>query len=308
MRAQNDCYRIAAQTDMAIRTVGIISKPKKEEISGVVPALLDWLRPRGIAIVYDQETAASISSGDQGLPRAEIPPRVDLIVVLGGDGTLLATARLLNERHVPILAVNLGSLGFLTEITLDEMYSNLEAVLAGRHALDRRSMLQVEVRRGNETISSYRALNDAVLNKGALARILDFDLTIDGQFVSTFKADGLILSTPTGSTAYSMAAGGPIVCPSVCAILVTPICPHTLTNRPLVVPDTSELVVIVKPASAGKPGKELVFLTVDGQVGLPISGEERVVVSKSSSGIELVRPASRNYFEVLRNKLKWGER
>lgn len=287
---------------MAIRTVGIISKPKKEEISGVVPALLDWLRARGIAIVYDQETADSIASHEAGLPRPEIPPRVDLIIVLGGDGTLLATARLLNERRVPVLAVNLGSLGFLTEITLDEMYPNLETVLAGRHALDQRWMLEVEVRRGKEKISSHRALNDAVLNKGALARILDFDLTIDGQFVSTFKADGLILSTPTGSTAYSLAAGGPIVCPSVCAILVTPICPHTLTNRPLLVPDTSELVVIVKP------GKESVFLTVDGQIGLPISGEERVVVSKSSSAIELVRPAGRNYFEVLRNKLKWGER
>lgn len=302
MRVSDDCYRIAARTEMAIRTVGIISKPKKEELGGIVPVLLDWLRARQVVIVYDQETAASISSAEPGIARQEIPPRVDLIIVLGGDGTLLATARLLNEHHVPILAVNLGSLGFLTEITLDEMYPNLEAVLAGRHTLDRRWMLQVEVRRGGELISTSRALNDVVLNKAALARIIDFDLTIDGLFVSTFKGDGLILSTPTGSTAYSLAAGGPIVFPSVGAILVTPICSHTLTNRPLVVPDTSEVVVVVKP------GKESVFLTVDGQVGLPISADDRIVVTKSASVIELVHPAQRNYFEVLRNKLKWGER
>lgn len=285
-----------------IRTVGIISKPKKEEISAVVPRLLDWLRARQLAVVCDKETAASLESSEPGLERAEIPPRADLIIVLGGDGTLLATARLLDERRVPVLAVNLGSLGFLTEVTLDEMYETLEHVLEGRCERDRRSMLDVAVERRGEVISRYRALNDAVLTKSALARILDFDLSVDGQFVSSFKADGIIVSTPTGSTAYSLAAGGPIVFPSVASFIITPICPHTLTNRPLVIPDSSRVCLTVKA------GKESVYLTVDGQVGLSIYGEDCIVVTKSSSVIELVCPPNRNYFEVLRNKLKWGER
>ncbi len=287
---------------MAIRRVGIVSKPKKEDVQAVVPGLLSWLKQHSVEIVYDQETAAAINSPGSGVAREKIPESVDLIIVLGGDGTLLATARLLAGRPTPILAVNLGSLGFLTEITLDDLYPLLELTLAGKPSLDTRKMLQVELQRNGKPVACYRALNDAVVNKAALARIMDFDVLIDGQFIARFKADGLIVSTPTGSTAYSLAAGGPILFPTVDAFVITPICPHTLTNRPLVIPDTCRVEVIVKAE------QDVAYLTVDGQVGVDVRGEDRITVSRSDSVINLIRPPKRGYFEVLRSKLKWGGR
>jgi NAD+ kinase len=224
------------------------------------------------------------------------------MIVLGGDGTLLATARLLAGRPTPILAVNLGSLGFLTGVTLEDLYPLLELVLAGKQSLDTRKMLLVELKRNGQSVARYRALNDAVLNKAALARIMDFDVSIDGEFIARFKGDGLIISTPTGSTAYSLAAGGPILFPAVDAFVITPICPHTLTNRPLVIPDTCQVEVVVKA------GQDVAYLTVDGQVGVDVRGEDRVTVSRSDSVIHLIRPPERGYFEVLRSKLKWGGR
>ncbi len=287
---------------MAIRRVGIISKPKKEDVPAVVPGLLGWLRQHSIDIVYDRETAAAIGSPESGAPREKIAESADLLIVLGGDGTLLATARLLAGRSTPSLAVNLGSLGFLTEVTLDDLYPLLELVLAGKQRLDTRRMLQVELRRDDKSVASYRALNDAVLNKAALARIMDFDVSIDGQFIARFKADGIIVSTPTGSTAYSLAAGGPILFPTVDAFVITPICPHTLTNRPLVIPDTCQVDVVVQA------GEDVAYLTIDGQVGVDVRGEDRITVSRSDSVINLIRPPERGYFEVLRSKLKWGGR
>ncbi len=285
---------------MAIRAVGIISKPKPEDICPLVPRLLDWLKQRNLRVIFDEETAHCLGRAD-GVPRTEILPQVDLLIVLGGDGTLLAAARLVDARPVPILAVNLGALGFLTEITLEEMYTVLEDVLAGRHHTSRRGMLEAEVVRGGKATARYRALNDAVLHKAALARMLDYAVEIDGAFVSLFRADGLIISTPTGSTAYSLAAGGPIVFPSLDSFVITPICPHMLTNRPLVVPDSSRIEVHLKSVS------ESAYLTVDGQVGTELSQGDTVVVRKSDRSIELITSRKRTYFEVLRNKLRWGE-
>ncbi len=299
-----------------IRTVGIISRPRRADVAAVVPRLLEWLEAHKLDAYYDQETAACISPAESagGEPacaghllnrmvgREKLPGMVDLLVVLGGDGTLLAAARLMAEHAVPILPVNLGGMGFLTSVTLANLYPILEEVLASKNRISERVMLQAEVVREGKIVERHRALNDAVLNKGALARIIDLDLHIDGGFVSHFKADGMIISTPTGSTAYSLAAGGPIVYPLVEAFVITPICPHTLTNRPLVVRDNAKIEI------GFRAGEEAVFLTLDGQVGVELKHGDRVAVSKAAVKLRLVRPARRTYFEILRAKLKWGER
>jgi NAD+ kinase len=203
---------------------------------------------------------------------------------------------------VPILAVNLGGLGFLTSVTLDELYPLLEQVLAGKHRTSERMMLDAEILRGGQPVVRQCALNDAVANKSALARMLDFDVSVDGNHVGRYRADGLIVATPTGSTAYSLAAGGPIIDPQLDAFVITPICPHMLTNRPLVVPDTARIEVDFTPA------EEPVYVTLDGQIGFQLKPKDRVTITKSKSRVALVRPPSKTYFEVLRSKLKWGER
>ncbi|MFB3921218.1 MAG: NAD(+)/NADH kinase [Terriglobia bacterium] len=287
---------------MRITRIGIVSKPKKGEVREIVPPLIEWLRERQIEVYTDKETASSLEGGEKSLTRNEMPGKVDLLVVLGGDGTLLATARALNRKPVPILAVNLGGLGFLTVITREDLYRTLESVLAGDYTTEKRVQIEGELVRADEVISSFLALNDVVLNKGAIARILDFDVTVDGRFVSTYKSDGLIVSTPTGSTAYSLAAGGPIVAPAVAAFLVTPICAHTLTHRPIVLPDTAHIEVVVKSL------REAAYLTIDGQVGIAAHSEDVVRLRKAASYVEIIQPAAKNYFEILRQKLKWGER
>ncbi|MGH9470517.1 MAG: NAD(+)/NADH kinase [Terriglobia bacterium] len=287
---------------MPVHKVGITSKPRKAEIKEIVPPLLSWLGSRRIQVFMDQETGASLSSCEACLTREEIAAVCDLVIVLGGDGTLLATARAMTRQPVPILAVNLGGLGFLTDITLEELYPTLTAVLGGSFKADRRVRLETEVVRDREVIASFLALNDAVLNKGAIARVLDFDMWVDGRFMSTYKSDGLIVSTPTGSTAYSLAAGGPVMVPAVEAFIVTPICAHTLTNRAIVLPDTVALDV------AMKDHQESVYLTVDGQVAVALRSNDHVRVKKAVSRIELIQPPEKTYFEVLRQKLKWGER
>ena len=287
---------------MPIQKIGIISKPRKAEIREIVPPLLGWLRERRIEAYMDKETGAILESSEKCLTRNEIPAQADLLIVLGGDGTLLATARALNRKPVPILAVNLGGLGFLTVITREELYPTLEQVLAGNFHTERRVQIEGEIVRADESLASFLALNDVVLNKGAIARILDFDVRVDGQFVSSYKSDGLIVSTPTGSTAYSLAAGGPVIVPTVGAFIVTPICAHTLTNRPLVVPDSATIEVVLQTQ------REAAYLTVDGQVGIAARSDDIVRVRKSGSFVELVQPTRKNYFEILRQKLKWGER
>jgi NAD+ kinase len=287
---------------MPINRIGIVSKPKKAEIREIVPPLLKWLRDRNIEAFIDKETGAIIDSSEKCLTRNEMPGKVDLLIILGGDGTLLAAARALNRKTVPILAVNLGGLGFLTVISRDEIYPTLENVLAGKFHCERRVQIEAEIIRADEVIASFLALNDVVLNKGAIARILDFDLLVDGRFINTYKSDGMIVCTPTGSTAYSLAAGGPIMAPTVEAFIVTPICAHTLTNRPLVLPDTVTLEVAVKSQ------REVAYLTVDGQVGIAAHSEDIIRMKKAPSGVDLIQPPQRNYFEILRQKLKWGER
>jgi len=287
---------------MEIRKIGITSKPRKAEIEPTLVALVSWLRERDLEVLMDKETGAAVGNAATCLPRSEIASLADLLIVLGGDGTLLATARAVNNRPVPILAVNLGGLGFLTVTTLEELYPALEMVLAGKYHAEPRVRLQAEVLRNHEPVSCYLALNDAVLNKGAIARVLDFDIWVDGRFMSTYKSDGLIVATPTGSTAYSLAAGGPVVVPQVNAFIVTPICAHTLTNRPIVLPDSVTLEV------AMRDHQESVYLTVDGQVAVALRSDDRVRIRKAPDSIELIQPPHKTYFDILRQKLKWGER
>jgi len=288
---------------MKLKAIGIIAKPKKDDICAVVPGVLDWLGERGIRALCDLETAGCLGRSD-GIPRGEIAPQVDLLLVLGGDGTLLAAVRLVEMHNVPILGVNLGYLGFLTEITVDEIYEVLEHVLADRHQISRRTMLEAELTRAGEHVVGYRCLNDAVVHKAAMARIVDFDVTIDGKFVSHIRADGLIISSPTGSTAYSLAAGGPIVLPNADVMLVTPIAPHMLTNRPLIIPGDCTVDVQVGDTSA----QEAVYITVDGQVGEEVHHSDLLSMRRSDRVVDLIVSPHRNYFEVLRSKLRWGER
>ncbi|HTX39393.1 MAG TPA: NAD(+)/NADH kinase [Bryobacteraceae bacterium] len=283
-----------------IETVGICSKPNSAAAASIVPKLLEWLRARNVQVRLDEQTAEYAAGG--GLPREEVPEGCDLIIVLGGDGTLLSAARAIGRREVTLFAVNLGGLGFLTAITVDELYPELQRAFRGEHRVAKRKLLNVEVTREEQVIASYDALNDAVLTKSSIARMIDLDAHVDEQFVCAYKADGLIISTPTGSTAYSLSAGGPIIFPSVPAICITPICPHMLTNRPVLVPETS----VIRVVSRGPD--ESVFLTIDGQIGAPLREHDTVVCRSSRYSLHLVRPPHMMFFDVLRQKLKWGER
>jgi NAD+ kinase len=283
-----------------IKTVGIISKPGIEVGRSCIVDLLRWFEDRGIGVRCDEATGGY--AGVSGLPRNDVPEGCDLMVVLGGDGTLLSAARAIGRREIPLFPVNMGGLGFLTAITLDELYPELQRAFRGEHRIAKRRLLTVEVVRDGQVTASYDALNDAVLTKAALARMIDLDTHVDDQFVCVYKADGLIISTPTGSTAYSLSAGGPIIFPSVPAICLTPICPHMLTNRPVLVPETSVIRII----SHGND--ESVFLTIDGQVGQPLAEGDGVVCRSSHYSLNLIRPPRMMFFDVLRQKLKWGER
>lgn len=284
-----------------VRTVGIISKPNVPQGAEVVPAVLDWLARRGIAARYDAATAEYAGRAD-GLPRPEVPDGCDGIVVLGGDGTLLAAARAINGREIPLFPVNLGGLGFLTAITREEVLQELARFVRGEHRIGLRSMLRCKLMRRGEQVCEHDALNDVVLTKSSIARMIDFDVHVDNRFVAAYKADGLILCTPTGSTAYSLSAGGPIIFPQVAAICLTPICPHMLTNRPVVVPDSST-VEVLNNADNGDA-----YLTIDGQIGEPLNHGDRVMARRSPHVLQLVRPPRSMFFDVLRQKLKWGER
>ncbi|MDE3168145.1 MAG: NAD(+)/NADH kinase, partial [Acidobacteriota bacterium] len=283
-----------------IKTVGIVSKPNAPAARDLVPKLVAWLEQRGIAVRLDEATGAYL--GAPGLPRDAVPENSDLIVVLGGDGTLLSAARAMGRREAPLFPVNLGGLGFLTAISVDEVFEELERALRGEHRIAKRRRMHVEVMRGDTLLAAYDALNDAVIGKVSIARMIDLDTYVDAQFVCAYKADGLIISTPTGSTAYSLSAGGPIIFPAVPALCITPICPHMLTNRPLLVPDTSVIRVISRD-----PG-DTVNLTIDGQVGTPLRENDTVVCHSSQFALHLIRPPRQMFFDVLRQKLKWGER
>jgi NAD+ kinase len=285
-----------------MRCIGIAAKPNKPEAELVLRKLVAWLREQGRRVLLDQEAAAICPEVGPGLPRSEVAAAADLIIVLGGDGTLLSVARLIGAREAPILGVNLGGLGFLTEVTLEELFPTLDTVLRDEFAVSRRLTLTARVLRAGEVVASFEALNDAVITKTSMSRIVELEAHVNGEYVATFRADGLIVSTPTGSTAYCLAAGGPIIYPTLSALVIIPICPHTLTNRPLVVPDTA--VVEILQGSTG----EDVHLTVDGQVGVRLQHRDAVAVQRSARTIALIKSPKLNYFELLRTKLKWGGR
>lgn len=284
----------------SIKTVGILSKPNMQQAPEIVRELLAWLEERNILARCDEETAL-YAGRTEYFARNDVPEGTQLVIVLGGDGTLLSAARAIGGRDIPLFAVNLGALGFLTAITLDELYPELERALRGEHRIGRRRMLDCELIRGNKTLAAYSALNDVVITKSMIARIIDLETHVDNHFVANYKADGLIISTPTGSTAYSLSAGGPIIFPSVGCICITPICPHMLTNRPVIVSDSSVIHIVSR-------SEDGTFLTIDGQVGEPISKGDVIVCRSSSKTISLIRPPRMLYFDVLREKLKWGER
>jgi NAD+ kinase len=264
-----------------------------------------WLSQRGIELVGGAEIERDRVEHETGCPVAEVEPdnmaaSVDLILVLGGDGTMIATARMIGDHEVPVLGVNYGGLGYLAEFRIEELYTALESILSENYRLDKRVMLHADLHRGDSAITTNRVLNDVVINKSALARIIEIETYLNEQYVNSFRADGLIVSTPTGSTAYNLSAGGPVVFPSMNAIVITPICPFTLSNRPLVVPDDAVIELRLKT------DQEDVALTLDGQVGVPLKVGDRVVIRKSRTTFNLIQPSNRNYFDVLRDKLRWG--
>ena len=280
----------------------IISKPQKPELAGILHELIAWLDARHYSCLLDPPSAAYMGSSD-GIERPDLPNyKPNLVIVLGGDGTLLAAARAFAHSPTPILGVNLGSLGFLTEIPLAELYPTLEAWCDNCAGIEVRSMMHIELRREGKTINCWDALNDVVVAKGAIARMADFSIEIDQQFVASMRADGIIVSTPTGSTAYNLAADGPIVMPSVNALVVTPICPHLLTIRPIVVPGDSTVVIHIE----GVPN--LTYLTVDGQEAVELFLGDKVTCCRSERSVSLLRPRPNGLFNVLRSKLSWGER
>ena len=285
-----------------IRAAGIVCKPIKDMVASVVPPLIAWLRVRQIEVFVDRETQACIDPSGPCLAREELAGKVDLLIVLGGDGTLLSAARALGGHRIPVLPVNLGGLGFLTSVTLDELYPLLEQVVAGKHRTSERMMLDATILRNGTTAMRPCALNDAVINKAALARMLDFDVHVNGDHVGRYRADGLIVATPTGSTAYSLAAGGPIIDPELDAFVITPICPHMLTNRPLVIPNTARIELDFAEA------EDPVYLTLDGQIGSQLQSKDRIAIVQSANKVLFIRPPRKTYFEVLRSKLRWSER
>ena len=289
------------QPSQVFHTIGVISRPRRANLSAVLPPLLRWLEARGLQVIYDEETASALPNPPNAQTRDHLGEHADILLVLGGDGTLLAAARVAAPRCIPILPINLGSLGFLTSFTVDELYPALEETLSGRSSMSERVMLQVELLRANAVQDRQHVLNDVVVNKSALARMIELELSIDGEFVCRYRADGLIVSSPTGSTAYSLSAGGPIVHPSVEAFVITPICPHTLTDRPVVVRDSSRIDVKLSGSA------ESAFLTLDGQKGIPMEDNDCIRIIRSPHCLKLIQPPKKPYFEILRNKLKWGE-
>ena len=284
-----------------IKVVGIMAKPNIPRATAIMQSLVEWLHAHNVEARLDHEAARYLSSTG-GMPRVEVPEGTQLVIVLGGDGTLLSAARALGGREIPLLAVNLGGLGFLTSITLDELYPELERAFNGEQRIIPRRMLHGNLVRNGNTVKSYEALNDIVIAKTEIARMIEIEAYVDSQYLSDYKADGLIVATPTGSTAYSLSAGGPIVFPAVEALCITPVCPHMLTNRPVLVPDTSVIEIVCRA------GNNDAFLTMDGQVGELLMQDDHVICRRSEHSVLLIRPPKMFFFDVLREKLKWGER
>lgn len=291
----------ASSPKSAKKIAAIISRPDHPEAAKIMPGLLTWLAEHGYKVIVDPETAG-YAADQEVVPRDQMGSKaLDLVVVLGGDGTLLSAARVTAAVDVPLLGVNLGSLGFLTEVPLQSLYPMLEAIAQGRAAVERRALMECELLRGDAVRGNYLVFNDAVVNKTALARLNNYDLYIDKAFVSSYRADGMIVATPTGSTAYSLSAGGPVLMPSVNAFVITPVSPHSLTHRPLVVPDSVEIEILLRSQ------EEVAYLSLDGQPGLDLRDGDRVRCRRSEHQVHLFRAGS-DFFQALRTKLKWGER
>jgi NAD+ kinase len=282
-----------------VKSIGLILKWHDSRIAGILQDLIPWLRGRGVEVTLEQASAERYPADVTAVAPDQMAAQVDVVAVLGGDGTFLYAARVVAGSGVPIIGVNLGSLGFLTEVKLEEMYSAFEGLIGGTYILEDRALLELDVIRQDQIVAQYLALNDAVINKGALARIIEFEVTVNNQIVTNTRADGLIISTPTGSTAYSLSAGGPILYPTLEAFIITPICPHTLMNRPVVVPDKGIVAVTLRRGSG-------LMLTVDGQVGMPLMQEDCLKVRKAVPVVKLVQPAGSTFFGLLREKLKWA--
>lgn len=292
------------KSSSAAKAAAIVSKPGHPELASIVPDLVKWLREHQYAIVVDRETAPHVlgNSAVRVIGREELAAQVlNFVVVLGGDGTLLSTARAVAKAGIPILGVNLGSLGFLTEVPLDELYPTLQGIEDTCCQVESRSMVHCEVSRKGSMVARYEALNDIVVGKGTISRLNHCDVYVDGVFVSAYLADSLIVSTPTGSTAYSLAAGGPILMPTMQAFVITPVSAHSLTHRPVVVPDTAIIELVVNT------GADQAYLSIDGQVGTPMFDGDRVTCRKSEHSVKLLRIKG-TFFDVLRTKLKWGQR
>ena len=288
-----------------IKRIGIVLKPHQPDALKTICELVRWLDERGITLVGGPEIERERIEHETGCAVTEVASEnlaasVDLILVLGGDGTMIATARMIGDQEVPVLGINYGGLGYLAEFRIEELYHALESILSGNFRLDKRVMLAVELHRRDGSVTHSRVLNDVVINKSALARIIEIEAYLNQHFVNSFRADGLIVSTPTGSTAYNLSAGGPVIFPSMNAVVITPICPFTLSNRPIVVPDDATIELLLKT------DQEEVTLTLDGQIGFSLNAEDRIVIRKSRVTFNLVQPSNRNYFDVLRDKLRWG--
>ena len=285
-----------------MQSIGITAKVSAPAAIEYAKELARKLNERGFSVCFDDVTAAAIGDGVRCYSKTDIGSHADLLITFGGDGTLHSVARHA-PAHVPILGVNMGTLGFLTEVRVEEFPAMLERVLDGDYLLEPRVTFDVSVTGGGRDEMHYRVLNDAAINKSALSRIIEMHVRVAGLFVSTFRADGLIVSTPTGSTAYNLSAGGPIIYPTMGAVLITPICPHMLTNRPIVLPDELDIDIGITAHSEDQE----IYLTLDGQEGIQLTERDRVCVRKSEHRVLLVQSADKNYFDVLRTKLKWGE-
>ena len=285
---------------MKSKSVGILTKPRFPEIERTLRDVVGWLRARSIDVVLDT-TSASFLGEQGGYQKTQLASRADVLLVLGGDGTMLNAARLAGERSIPILGVNMGGLGFLTEVRLENLYPSLERVFANDFVLDERLMLRTHIHRHGEMVAQGVVLNDVVISKGTLARMIELKIAIQGRFVTNLRGDGLIVSSPTGSTAYSLSAGGPIIDPAVQSLILTPVCPHTLTHRPLIVPGNAEVDVTLTSKDDGA------MATLDGQVGVAISQGDTVVIKTSEHRTRLIRFPESNFYDVLREKLKWGD-
>ena len=284
-----------------IRTVIMVAKIGPPEGVRIVQELARWLEQRKIAVLFEEETAAALGRPD-GVARDSLPPAIDLAIIAGGDGTLLSMARAAAPLQIPLLGINFGSLGFLTELQPPEALSGVEAVIEGRFSIEERQTLRVRHANRERSMREYALLNDAVITKSALARMINIRVRVDDEDVATYTSDGLIVATPTGSTAYNLSAGGPILDPRMSAFVISPICPHTMTYRPLVVPDSVTVEVSLLS------GDEEVFLTLDGQIGFPFLADDRLTIDHHPCPVRLVRIEKLGFFEVLRSKLRWGER